>query len=45
MYLNNESKENRNESWDAHLESVQYGLDYVLGMCKCLCVSNCLSVS
>jgi len=45
IYLNNESKENGNESWDAYLESVQYGLDYVLGICKCLRVSNCLSVS
>jgi len=26
----------RNELWDAHLESVQYGLDYVLGVGKCL---------
>jgi len=24
------------EAWDAYLESVQYGLDYVLGRCKCL---------
>jgi len=31
------SHENGNEAWDAYLESVQYGLDYVLGMCKCLC--------
>ena len=45
IYLNNESKEDRNESWDVYLESVQYGLDYVLGMCKCLHVSDCLSVS
>jgi len=26
----------RNEAWDAYLESVQYGLDYVLGRWKCL---------
>jgi len=45
IYLNNESRENRNESWNAYLESVQYGLDYVLGICKCLQASNCLSVS
>ena len=35
----------RNGAWDAYLESVQYGLDYVLGRCKCSAVSNCLSVS
>jgi len=35
----------RNGTWDAYLESVQYGLDYVLGRWKCLCVSNCLSES
>jgi len=29
----------RNELWDAHLESVQYGLDYVSGVGKCLQVS------
>ena len=27
-----------------YLESVQNGLDYVLGICKCLRVSKCLSV-
>ena len=26
----------RNEAWDVYLESVQYGLDYILGVCKCL---------
>jgi len=25
-----------------YLESVQYGLDYVLGVCKCLQVSVCI---
>ena len=35
----------RNGTWDAYLESVQYGLDYVLGRWKCLRISNCLSVS
>jgi len=44
IYLNNESRNNGNESWDAYLESVQNGLDYVLGICKCLRVSNCLSI-
>jgi len=34
------SQEGRNESWDAYLESVQNGLDYVLGICKCLQVST-----
>jgi len=33
MYLN------MNESWDVYLESVQYSLDYILRMCKCLQVS------
>jgi len=36
MYLNNMFMRNRNEAWDVYLESVQYGLDYVLGICKCL---------
>ena len=31
---------NRNEAWDVYLESVQYGLDYVLGMWKCLWIST-----
>ena len=35
----------RNGTWGAYLESVQYGLDYVLRRWKCLGVSNCLSVS
>ena len=30
--------QSRNELWGAYLESVQYGLDYVLGVCKCLWV-------
>ena len=30
------NQENRNEVWDAYLESVQNGLDYVLRVCKCL---------
>jgi len=31
-----ETGRSRNELWGAYLESVQYGLDYVLGVCKCL---------
>ena len=30
----------RKGAWDAYLESVQYGLDYILGRCKCLSASE-----